>query len=214
MCELESGSFCLWKEKLGRIIAVTPGKESSAVWNNQPSHNAHTGEKRGTKKGERTGREVAITGISWLPVGLDADIVYERIWKCCYIIILLLMLWWAQTKGAGVWHIAQWQWMAALTCCYKAAMLKWAWITIYCSAVSGVQIPAARTLMLSTRTLQRWPVCCSIIIRLLYRNTKIEILNQCSSIIKPTRLALKNTYLIYCTDLGLWMCLRVTHVVH
>lgn len=98
MCEIESDSFCLGKEKLRRIIAVTPGKKSSVAWNNQLSHNTHTGEKQETKKGERTGREVAITVVSWLPVGLDTDIVYKHIWKRCYIIILILMLWWAQTK--------------------------------------------------------------------------------------------------------------------
>lgn len=80
------------------FIAVTPGKKSSTAWNNQPSHNAHTGGKQETKEGKRTGREVTITVVSWLPVGLDAHIVSEHIWKGCYIIILIPVLWWAQTK--------------------------------------------------------------------------------------------------------------------
>lgn len=65
-------------------------------------HTTHTrAQSEGPRKGERTFREVTITVASWLPVGLDADIVYEHIWKHCYIIILILLLWWAKTTKGG-----------------------------------------------------------------------------------------------------------------
>lgn len=132
MCEIESGSFCLWKEKVRRIIAVTLGKKSNTAWNIQPSHNAHTGKKRGTKNGERTGIEAAITIISWLPVGLG---------HCLWAHLETLLDYHSLTHALmnpnkrGVWHITHWRRTAALASCYyKAAVLKWAWITIYCSA--------------------------------------------------------------------------------
>lgn len=45
VCEINPVSFCLWKEMRPHIIAMTPWKKSSGAGNNQPSHNAHTGEK-------------------------------------------------------------------------------------------------------------------------------------------------------------------------
>lgn len=178
-----------------RIIAVTPGKKSNAARNKQPLHDAHTGEERATTK-----RRKDIQGSSNYNRFLTPSWFgcrHEHIWKRCYIITLILMLWWAKTKtkkkngGDGVWHIVHWR-VAAPTACYYTAALKWAWITINCSAMSGVWIRDAHAEPQN-------PVEVTIV---LLRKQRIEILKVISGFPSLVQTKIHTGILIYCTHLA------------
>lgn len=196
MCEIKSGGFCLWKEKLLAHFAVTPGKKPSLAQNKQPSHDAHTGEERGTTK-----RRKDIQGGSNYSCFLTPSCFGCR--HCLWTHLETLLYNYSHTHalmsqnkkkfkcGDGVWHIVHWR-AAAPTGCYYTAALKWAWITINCSAMSGVRIWDAHAEPQN-------PVEVTIV---LLRKQRIEILKVISGLPSLVQTKIHPGILIYCTDLA------------